>query len=280
MQYRILVTGANGYIGKKVVAEVIKQGHHAIALDIRNDGIDPKAEYCNISLFNGATDIYDLVGRPDICIHLAWQDGFQHNADSHITNLSAHYVFIKNMLAGGLKHLVVMGTMHEIGYWEGAIGEDTPANPTSKYGIAKNCLRQATFKLIQEYPDITLQWLRAYYITGEDKKNQSIFAKLLKAEEEKQENFPFTSGKNLYDFIDVYDLAHQIVSAAIQTEVTGIIECCTGNPISLAEKVESFIQENNMNIKLQYGAFPDREYDSPGVWGNPEKINQILNNNM
>ena len=47
-------------------------------------------------------------------------------------------------------------------------------------------------------------------------------------------------------------------------------------PISLAEKVEGFIKENNLKIKLKYGAFPDREYDSPAVWGNSDKIKKIL----
>ena len=49
----------------------------------------------------------------------------------------------------------------------------------------------------------------------------------------------------------------------MQREVTGIINCCTGQPISLAERVEQFIQEHGLKIKLEYGAFPDRPYDSP-----------------
>ena len=62
----------------------------------------------------------------------------------------------------------------------------------------------------------------------------------------------------------------------MQKEVTGIINCCKGEPISLAERVESFIKEHNLDIKLDYGAFPDRPYDSPCEYGNPDKINKIL----
>ena len=42
--------------------------------------------------------------------------------------------------------------------------------------------------------------------------------------------------------------------------------------------VEEFIKEKNYKIRPEYGAFPDRPYDSPGVWGDPEKINQIMKN--
>ena len=46
--------------------------------------------------------------------------------------------------------------------------------------------------------------------------------------------------------------------------------------MSLADRVERFIKENDYDIKLKYGAFPDRAYDSDAVWGNSEKIKKIL----
>ncbi|MBR4170645.1 MAG: NAD(P)-dependent oxidoreductase, partial [Kiritimatiellae bacterium] len=63
----------------------------------------------------------------------------------------------------------------------------------------------------------------------------------------------------------------------LQTEVAGIVNCCSGKPLSLAEAVEEFIKSNRLKIRLQYGAFPDRPYDSPGVWGNAFKIEKIIN---
>lgn len=90
--------------------------------------------------------------------------------------------------------------------------------------------------------------------------------------------FPFTSGSNLYDFIDVDELANMIVAASVQEEINGIINVCTGKPMSLADRVEQFLRDKNYKIKLDYGAFPDRPYDSPGTWGDLTKINRILAN--
>ena len=64
--------------------------------------------------------------------------------------------------------------------------------------------------------------------------------------------------------------------ASIQKEINGVINVCTGKPITLAEKVESYIAENHMNIKLKYGEFADRPYDSPEIWGDTEKIHLIM----
>ena len=121
-----------------------------------------------------------------------------------------------------------------------------------------------------------LQWIRGYYIYGDDENAQSIFGKLLRSAKEGNTSFPFTSGKNKYDFLPIDELARQIAAVVMQDEVTGIINCCSGNPVSLADQVEEFIKLHELDITLEYGAFPDRPYDSPGVWGDATSINAIM----
>lgn len=276
MNKKVLVTGAGGYIGRYVVNNLLEREYEVYAVDINTDKIDKRANIINIDIFSGDKDIYTRLGEPEICIHMAWRDGFVHNSEAHIKDLEGHYQFLKNMIDGGLKHVAIMGTMHEIGYWEGEIVAETPTNPSSLYGIAKNTLRQLIMLLVKEKGDVTLQWLRAFYIYGDDKNNSSIFSKIIKMEENGEKTFPFTSGKNQYDFISVEELALQITLAATQDKEVGIINCCTGEPMSLKERVIRFIEENNFKIRPNYGAFPDRPYDSPIVWGNNDKISRIM----
>ena len=271
----VLVTGAGGYIGRHVVTELLERGLRVKALDLRMDGVDRRAERISIDLFSGDPDIYEAMGRPDVVLHMAWRDGFKHNSPAHLDDLAKHYHLIDNLYAGGLKRLAVMGTMHEVGYWEGAIDESSRCAPASLYGIAKNALREAT-RLSAAAHDAVFQWIRAYYIVGDDKFGNSIFSKLLAAAEEGRSTFPFTTGKNKYDFISVDELATQIAAIVDQDAVTGIINACTGRPMTLAERVEGYIAENGLDIALDYGVFPDRPYDSPGVWGDATKIRAIL----
>lgn len=165
--------------------------------------------------------------------------------------------------------------MHEIGYFEGAIDENTPQNPSSLYGISKNALRQAMLLLCKE-KGFSLKWLRGFYICGDDKRNNSIFAKILQKAEAGEKTFPFTTGTNRYDFIDVDDLSLEIALASVQDEVCGVINCCSGKPVALKDKVEAFIKEHGLDIKLAYGVFPDRPYDSKIIYGNSEKIKAIV----
>lgn len=272
---KILVTGAAGYIGRHVVKTALDMGYPVIASDFAFKGVDERAEFCDVPLFSDDKNIWQALGAPDVCIHLAWRDGFRHNASSHMKDLSSHVVFLNNLAKGGLPMLTVMGTMHEVGYWEGPITADTPCAPQSQYGIAKNALRQS---LLLSLPDTgcLLHWLRAYYITGDEAHGSSIFAKITQAELDGKETFPFTSGQNRYDFIDVDRLAQMIVAASVQDQVNGIINVCTGQPRTLADRVEQFLRDKHYKIRLDYGAYPDRPYDSPGVWGDPARINEIL----
>lgn len=270
---KVVVTGASGYIGRHVVDALIKMHHEVIAVDMINKGINTDATFLSLDIFSD--DIYNKLGRPDACIHMAWKDGFNHASDAHMGMLSKHYAFIKNMIDGGVKYLSVMGTMHEIGYYEGCVDENTPTNPLSMYGIAKNALREASL-LLAEKSNTALMWLRAYYILGDDSNNNSIFSKISQMEHEGKASFPFVSGKNKYDFINVDELAKQIATASTQSEITGIINCCSGKPVSLADKVNEFIEKNHYSIRPDYGKFPERPYDSPAIWGDNTKINLIM----
>lgn len=271
---KILVTGANGYLGRGIVKHILNIGNDVVATDINIDMIDSRANAIEGNIFE-IENPYEYFGKPDVLVHLAWRDGFVHNSEKHINDLPMHYKFISSCIEGGINKICVMGSMHEIGFFEGSINENTPCRPMSLYGIGKNALRDAV-KLMATQKNINWQWLRGYYIVGNTAYGSSIFSKIVAAEKEGKNEFPFTMGQNQYDFLDYEDFCEQVAVAVSQDEVNGIINICSGKPEKLATRVEQFIAENNFSIKLKYGAFPDRPYDSKAVWGDGSKINTIL----
>lgn len=270
----VLVTGANGYLGQGIVSSILDRGHDVIAVDFNVDRVDSRAEKKNCNLFE-IEDPYNFFGQPDVLLHLAWRDGFVHYSDAHIDDLPKHYSFIKSFAESGCKHISVMGSMHEIGFFEGSVNETTPCHPTTPYGIGKNALRDLT-KMVCAQNNVVYQWLRGFYIVGNSKCGSSIFSKITLAAEEGKKEFPFTLGQNQYDFIDYPDFCSQVSAAVCQNREQGIINICSGRPEKLADRVERFIKENHYDIKLQYGMFPDRPYDSKAIWGDSTKIEKIM----
>lgn len=270
---RIMVTGADGYIGRGVVSQLLDAGHKVMAMGLCSCGLS----HDNLEEHVGDVFSYDFQSNenPDVLLHLAWRNGFSHNDISHLDDLSKHYLIIKAALEAGVKRIAVMGSMHEVGYHEGAVDENTPCNPTTPYGVAKNALRQLTGELCRQH-SAQMQWLRGFYLVSNDGRGCSIFSKIVAAEREGKDEFPFTSGRCKYDFLPYEEFCRQVVAVVEQDEVNGIINICSGEPIGLGDYIEHFISDNGFSIKLGYGKYPDRPYDSPAIWGDAAKIRKIL----
>lgn len=271
---RILVTGANGYLGRGIVKELLELEQEVIAVDTSIEGIDNGACRISCDLFD-VEDAYSYFKKPDVLLHLAWRNGFQHYSDSHIEDLYSHYKFIESLVKSGIGKIAVMGSMHEIGFYEGCVNEDTSCNPQTPYGISKNSLRLLT-KMLCNDGHVLYQWLRAYYIVSNSKNGSSIFSKIAAAESSGEKSFPFTTGQCQYDFIDYDQFCNLVAHTVIQDKVLDIINVCSGYPEKLADRVERFIVDNGYSIKLEYGAYPDRPYDSKAIWGDRKKIDAIM----
>lgn len=273
---KILVTGANGYLGKGVVKKLLDDGVNVIATDLSSSNIDKRATIVLGSIFDMRNPFVELC-EPDVVLHMAWRDGFIHNSPSHINDLPKHVSFLNSFIDSGVKQLAVMGSMHEIGFYEGCISEGTPCNPESLYGVSKNALR-IIMKLACANKGVLFQWLRGFYIVGNTVDGNSVFSKIMQASERGEKEFPFTSGLNQYDFIEYDSFCNYVAKTVEQKRIGGIINICSGWPEKLSDRVQSFIADNKLDIHLLFGAYPDRPYDSKAIWGDNTKIKEIMAN--
>lgn len=87
---KVLVTGANGYIGRNVVQLLASIPNiEVIASDISNSNLPKSINFINLDILKEANNpnLFETLGSPDKIIHLAWKDGFNHFAESHIQEL-------------------------------------------------------------------------------------------------------------------------------------------------------------------------------------------------
>jgi dTDP-6-deoxy-L-talose 4-dehydrogenase (NAD+) len=278
---KILITGATGFVGRHIINELLKYDHEIIAA-VRNDSADlpGKIKTTRLDLDNLYTNknYFSETGKPDLLIHLAWQGLPNYKEKFHVEkNLPSHSAFLKNMLYNGLQNLVVTGTCFEYGMKEGCLSEDMQSDPRNSYALAKDKLRKFLEDLQKEKP-FTLKWIRLFYMYGKGQNPNSLLSQLENTLERGDPTFNMSGGEQLRDYLPVEKVAEYIVKIALQKNIKGIINCCSGFPIKVKDLVQNYLKENNKKIKLNLGYYPYTDYEAMAFWGDDNKLKKTLSN--
>ncbi len=276
---KILVTGATGFVGNHVVSELLKYDHTIVATTTKtkeNNSYD-KLSYAFLDLDNidPNENYFSHFGNPDVLIHLAWQGLPNYKSLFHFEkNLISHYAFLKNIITNGLKKLVVTGTCFEYGMKDGCLSENMVTDPQNPYALAKDTLRKFLFEL-KKTNEFDCKWIRLFYMYGEGQNPNALLSQLENTLQRGDKVFNMSGGEQLRDYLLVQKVAEYIVKITFQNKVSGIINCCSGKPISVKELVENYLKDTNRQIDLNAGYYPYPDYEAMAFWGDDTKLKQI-----
>ncbi len=276
---KIAVTGATGFIGRHVIAELSRYPVDIIGISrqsLSNVPRLPKIKTHRFDLTDSGIDLFDRLGRPNALIHLAW-DGLPHYKSLHHfeEQLPMQYDFLKNLIASGLGHLFVAGTCFEYGMQSGPLSENMPSCPKNPYGFAKDALHKQLMYLKTKTP-FSLVWGRLFYLYGDGQASNSLFPQLYRAIEQKEKIFNMSGGEQLRDYLPVTEAAGYIVSLALGFKDMGRVNICSGQPVSVRKLVEGWIKANHWQIQLNLGHYPYPDHEPMAFWGDRKKLNHCL----
>jgi dTDP-6-deoxy-L-talose 4-dehydrogenase (NAD+) len=278
---KIIVTGATGFVGRHVVAALLSRGHEVTG--VARNGPDAAAlpwrdctGFIACDLHDSAIDPATLLGVPDVLVHLAWPGLPNYGDLFHFErNLPADYRFIKRMVAAGTRHVLVTGTCFEYGMQSGPLSEDAPALPGNAYGVAKNTL-WLFLRALQAQQPFVLQWARLFYLHGPGQNAGSVLAQLDRAIDAGERRFNMSGGEQLRDYLPVQEAAGVLAAVIERREFSGIINCCSGRPVSIRSLVEQRIKQRAADIALNLGHVPYPDGEPFAFWGSRQRLDQLI----
>jgi len=271
----VLLTGATGFVGRQILRALLNEGKR-VRLVVRTGHDDELASREGVErvvttpdLFAQPADWWQKTCKGvDTIIHAAWyaEPGKYLTSAKNLDCLAGTIAMAQGAMAAGLRRFVGVGTCFEYDVSAGDLTTDTPLAPQSPYAGAKAA---AFLALSQAMPvqGVEFVWCRLFYLYGEGE-DARRFVPYLRGQLEKGEVAELTSGKQWRDFMDVRKAGDMIARAAMG-KVTGAVNICSGQAITIRQLAERIADEYGRRDLLKFGARPDNLVDPPRVVGVP-----------
>ncbi|MEO6678852.1 MAG: NAD(P)-dependent oxidoreductase [Pseudomonas sp.] len=281
---KVLVTGATGFVGRHLVAALLARGCdvRAVARNAETAAGLPwinDVEFIAADIHAADLDLPTLTNGVDALAHLAWPGLPNYQALFHFEhNLMADYRFIKGAVEAGVSQVLVTGTCFEYGMQSGPLTEQSAPQSGNPYGLAKNTLR-LFLENLQRVQPFTLKWARLFYLHGEGQNPNSLLAALDRAIDAGDTSFNMSAGEQLRDYLAI-DVAAGYLAAILQRQdFNGLVNCSSGQPISVRSLVEQRLRERGASISLNLGHYPYPTHEPMAFWGVADRLQQLLGGN-
>ncbi|EIG62343.1 NAD(P)-dependent oxidoreductase [Bradyrhizobium sp. WSM1253] len=278
---KVLVTGATGFVGRHVVSALLARGHSvaAVARNAEKARSLPwftQVHFISCDLHRDFRPTLSGESQPDALIHLAWPGLPNYRDFFHLgRNLPADLAFLEAAVDAGVSQIMVAGTCLEYGMQYGPLTEQGATAPITAYGFAKDSLRKS-LQFLQQPKPFTLQWMRLFYMYGEGQNPNSVLAQLDRAIDEDAAFFNMSAGDQLRDYLPINAVAANFALALENPLVCdGVINCCSGAPISVLDLVSQHRISRSSEIELRRRHFPYPDYEPMAFWGVPSKLNTL-----
>jgi len=276
---KYIVTGSTGFVGQKIVQALLKMGKQVISLTTNhniNEKILTSIQGSQVILINSLNKINKSLLDGSTVIHCAWSNVQDIMHPSHYDHALEQIDFLYLIAESKAKKLVITGTCYEFGAKIGPMSILSKTAPNTPYAKAKDIVHREALDIILKNTDIDFTWARLFYIFGEGQHEKSLYAQLMKAINDEKEFFNMSLGEQLYDYLEVSDVANFLCHVAVNKSPP-LVHICSGYPISVRELVQKIITSNNSKLKLNLGYYPSRKHDSIELWGAESFFSQMKN---
>jgi len=261
---KILVTGGTGFVGARVVRQLVEQGRDVAVLmrassnsrridDLLNRCTVIRGDLAQIEAAGGALTHFS----PEAVVHLAWEGvkGADRNSAVQMDNVVASIKLYQLTEKIGCRHFVGLGSQAEYGQLSGRISETAATSPTTAYGAAK-----LAAGLVLERTAVAsgrpFAWLRLFSSYGPDDDPSWLIPYLIRSLLAGDKP-SLTKAEQIWDYMHVNDVAAGVV-AALDAGACGLFNLGSGQARPLREIILMIRDAIDPSLPLGFGDVPYR----------------------
>lgn len=278
MTVLVAVIGASGYLGSHVVGALRARGVSVVATarDVASLAHLPDdVQSVSVDMSN-PLGVYERLGHPDRILHLAWEGLPNYSSSRHFADeLPRQFRFLRQLVIDGASSITIAGTCLEYGLQSGRLCESLTPDPVTAYGFAKFALCRQLQMLAEEAP-YHLTWARLFYLFGKGQAKSSLYSLVKSAAARGDHRFDMSAGEQLRDFLPVEVAAGKLAGLVLFPAGAGIVNVCSGTPISVRRLVETWFAEEGATVELNLGRYAYPSYEPMAFWGSADKLAAVL----
>jgi nucleoside-diphosphate-sugar epimerase len=262
---RILVTGATGFLGSYLVADLVVHGHDVAALvrpqsDMwRLHDLLPRLHVARGSLDDPESLREPLrIFRPDAVAHLGWTGvaGADRNAPEQARNIPITVQLAALAAEVGASVFVGAGSQAEYGPYLRAIREDDVTHPTTRYGEAKLAAGMMASQTAAAN-GMRLAWLRIFSTYG-PKDNASWLIPSAIRQLRREKRMALTACEQRWGFLHAAAAAAAFRIVIETTQASGTFNLGSADAPPLRDTMTRLRDLVDPSAELQFGAVPYR----------------------
>ena len=286
---RILLTGANGFIGQHLIKELAREGNevHTICQDAKDNGIKntyAHVHYADIREHAKVNIIVEKVS-PDYVIHLAGASSPAKSYDDFNGTMDVNYSATVNLAeacrkVNNIKQFIFSGSSEEYGSAlkdaEHKITEDTPLNPTNPYAVSK-----ADADLYLQYLGRVYGFpytvMRPFNTYGRKDDNSFFIEKTISKMLLKEQSISLGNPSLVRDWLYVDDhVSGYMKVLGNKRAIRQAIQLCTGQGHSIRETAELVSKMTGYSGQILWNTMPKRPFEANIMIGDNTKAKELL----
>ena len=279
---RVMVTGATGFIGSRVVRQLVAEGCEVIALT-RPGGSTERVEQLGAAVTIVPGDFHHPAAwerrlndlRPDALVHLAWHTvpGQYRSHPGNVTDLTASLGLLERAQGWGCSRFVGIGTCLEYDPHSGFLSEDVPLVPTSLYASCKAALYLSASAWAHKR-GLSFAWARLFYQFGPGENPRRLIPSVVIALLTGRP-LALTSGQQVRDYLHVDDVADAI-SRLIFSDAQGAFNVGSGRPMRVRDLVNIVESQIGKHGLIRIGELPEPEDEPPFICANNARLRRAV----